>query len=110
MKAISRILVVFVSGLGAVSAQTVGASLQGTVSDPSGAVVPGAQVEIRNVETGATRSLVTDGGGRWREPVLPPGEYELRVIAAGFQTVLRKGIHLAVGQDAVVDLTLELGR
>src|SRR5207249_3009906 len=56
------------------------------------------------------RPLKADESGRWREPVLVPGEYELRVSAPGFQTLLRKGIHLAVGQDAVVDLALELGR
>jgi len=53
---------------------------------------------------------VTDEGGRWREPVLLPGDYELRVSATGFQTILRKGIHLAVGQDAVMDLHLDLGQ
>jgi hypothetical protein len=92
------------------SAQTVGASLQGTIHDPSGAVLPRTQVEIRNVETGATRSLTADDGGRWREPVLLPGEYEIRASAPGFQTVVRKGIHLAVGQEAVLDLGLEVGQ
>jgi len=64
------------------SAQTVGASLQGTVYDPSGGFVPGAAIEIRNVEQGAVRALTTDDKGRYREPLLPPGEYELRVRAA----------------------------
>ena len=104
-----RLLFVCLAGLGVAYAQTVGASLQGTVTDPSGAVVPGAQVEIRSVDTGATRSLATDDGGRWREPVLLPGDYELRITAAGFQTTIRKGIHLSIGQDAVVDLHLEIG-
>ena len=110
MKVALRVLFVFWAVLGAVSAQTVGASLQGTVYDPSGAVIPSVQVEIRNVETGAVRTLVTDEGGRWREPVMPPGEYELRVSLSGFQTVLRKGINLSVGQEAVLDLRLELGK
>jgi outer membrane receptor protein involved in Fe transport len=92
------------------SAQTVGASLQGTVYDPSRAVVPKSGVEIRSVETGATRRLTSDEEGRWREPVLLPGEYEIRVSAPGFQTVVRKGIHLAVGQEAVLDLVLEVGQ
>src|SRR5260370_33970025 len=94
----------------AANAQTVGASLQGTVYDPSGAVVPSAQVEIRNVDTGGIRTLVTDEGGRWREPVLLPGDYELRITAAGFQTIVRRGIHLSVGQEAVVDLHMEIGK
>src|SRR6202171_6578255 len=110
MKAMLRILLVCWAALASALAQSVGASLQGTVYDPSGAVVPQAEIAIRNVDTGAIRTLVTDQGGRWREPVLLPGDYELRVSAAGFQTVLRKGIHLAVGQDAVMDLHLDLGQ
>ena len=110
MKVALRVLFIFSAALGAAYAQTVGANLQGTVYDPSGAVIPGVQIEVRNVETGAVRTLVTDEGGRWREPVLPPGEYELRVSSSGFQTVIRKGINLAVGQEAVVDLRLELGK
>src|SRR5713226_833346 len=110
MKAMLRVMLVCSASLAAAFAQTVGASLQGTVYDPSGAVVPQAEISIRNVDTGAVRTLVTDEGGRWREPVLLPGGYELRVSATGFQTMLRKGIHLAVGQDAVMDLHLDLGQ
>src|SRR5216684_631579 len=90
------------------SAQTVGASLQGTVYDPSGGFVPGAAIEIRNVEQGAVRALITDDKGRYREPLLPPGEYELRVKVAGFQPVVLKGIKLTIGQDAVLDVKLEI--
>src|SRR6266404_4263879 len=110
MKAMLRVLLICWAALASAFAQTVGASLQGTVYDPSGAVVPQAEVAIRNVDTGAIRTLVTDEGGRWREPVLLPGDYELRVTAVGFQSILRKGIHLAVGQDAVMDLHLDLGQ
>src|SRR6267143_621998 len=90
------------------SAQTVGASLQGTVYDPSGGFVPGAAIEVHNVEQGAVRALATDDKGRYREPLLPPGEYELRVKVAGFQPVVLKGIKLTIGQDAVLDVKLEI--
>src|SRR5437870_1394893 len=92
------LLAVLAASAALLSAQTVGASLQGTVTDPSGAPVAAASVEVRHVETGTPRALVTDEGGRWREPVLPPGEYQVRVTARGFQTIVRKGVHLAVGQ------------
>src|SRR3982074_2048188 len=69
----------FFISAGSSLAQTIGASLQGTVYDPSGAFVPGATIEIRNVEKGGTRTLTTDDHGRYREPLLPPGEYELRM-------------------------------
>src|SRR6266567_1423861 len=87
---------------GALFGQTIGASLQGTVSDPSGAVVANATVEIVNLETGASHSLLTDEAGRWREPVLMPGEYQVKASAPGFQTLMRTGIHLSVGQEAVI--------
>ena len=65
------------------SAQSVGASLQGSVTDSSAAAIARAEVEIVNVDTGSTRALTTDGGGRWREPVLPPGDYRIRVSSPG---------------------------
>src|SRR5207244_13399339 len=72
---------------GAAFAQTVGASLQGTVHDPSGAVVPGAEVEIRNVETGAARMLKADESGRWREPVLLPGDRKSTRLNSSHQII-----------------------
>jgi outer membrane receptor protein involved in Fe transport len=80
------------------------------VSDPSGAGIPNAGVEIHNVETGVSRTIRADASGRWREPVVQPGEYELHIYAPKFQTNVRKGVHLAVGQDAVVDVELEISR
>ncbi len=95
---------------GSLSGQTVGASLQGTIYDPSGAVVPKAEIEIRSVDKGSVRALTTDDRGRYREPLLLPGAYELRVTAPGFQPVVLKGIQLTVGQDAVLDVKLEITR
>lgn len=59
-------------------AQTVGASLRGTVYDPSGSVVPNASIEVRSVDKGSVRTLTTDDRGRYREPLLLPGAYELQ--------------------------------
>src|SRR5881409_117477 len=97
-------------GCSPAGAQTVGASLQGSLLDPSGSVVAGGTLELRNVGTGAAQTQVSDDLGRFRFPVLPPGEYELHVSAPGFQPMVRKGITLAVGQNAVIDVKLELGR
>lgn len=110
MKSLVLLAVSFEAVLGGASAQTVGASLQGTVTDPSGAVVPNASVQITNLGMAAVRTLVTDASGRWRDPVLLPGAYEVRFSAPGFQTTVRKAIQLEVGQDVVVDLRLEVGQ
>jgi len=96
--------------LNAAYAQTVGAGLHGTITDASGAVVANASVQITNVATSTVHGLVTDESGRWREPVLLPGEYEVRASAPGFQTTVRRGIQLEVGQDVVLDLRLEVGQ
>src|SRR3989449_8819509 len=86
-----------------------GASVQGTISDATGAVLPGASVNVKNSGTGSSVELVTDERGRYLAPVLQPGEYEIQASLPGFQTVTRRGIRLAVGQNAVVDIKLEVG-
>src|SRR5215831_1353598 len=108
MTSVVRVLLAIVAASLAVLSQTVGAGLRGIVNDPSGAGIPNASVEIHNVETGTSRILKADAGGRWREPIVQPGEYEIHLSAPGFQTIVRKGVHLAVGQDAVVDVDLEI--
>ena len=95
---------------GPVHAQTVGASLQGIVSDSSGATVADVDVLIVSVATGAVRDVKTDATGRYRVPVLQPGEYEVHISRAGFQPVVRRGVQLAIGQNAVIDVRLEVGR
>src|SRR5215469_14424187 len=74
---------------GGADAQTVGAGLHGTVTDASGALVANAAVQITNIGTGTVRHFVSDDSGRWREPALLPGEYEIRASARGFQTSIR---------------------
>ncbi len=93
-----------------VRAQNVGGSIQGTVSDSSGHAIAGAQVAVRNAGTGDVRELVTEPSGRYHAPLLPPGEYEVKVSMTGFQTVERRGVRLTVGQDAVLDVALDLGK
>lgn len=88
----------------------VSAAISGRVTDPSGATVSGAAVTAKNVETGETRGTVTDDAGRYWVPSLAVGEYELHVMKKGFQEQVRGGIHLAVGQEASVDMALKLGQ
>src|SRR6266540_647956 len=92
------------------AAQNVSATIHGTVTDDGGAVLPGVQVTVRNVGTGAVHERVTDGGGSYALPLLPPGEYEVHFALFGFQGVARRGIRLTVGQDAVVSVKLQIGQ
>ncbi len=87
----------------------VSASIIGVVTDLSGRPVPSATVTTKNLETGAIRSSLTDDAGRYLVLSLPVGEYEVSVRKANFQDTLRTGIHLVVGEEASVDLRLQLG-
>jgi carboxypeptidase family protein/TonB-dependent receptor-like protein len=84
------------------------AALTGTITDQNGAVIGGAQVMIKNADTGIERTLATNDEGLYTAPLLQPGTYEIRVIKEGFAVVIRKDIHLAVGQTLVIDLRMPL--
>src|SRR6266436_2839458 len=101
-------LFMVLSCLASVRAQ-ISASIKGIVTDSSGAPVPSATVKTKNLETGAIRSGITDDLGRYLVLALPVGEYQVRVAKPGFQDAVRSGIHLVVGQEANVDLRLQVG-
>jgi hypothetical protein len=89
--------------------QVVGGSIAGTVKDDSGAAVSGANVIVKNLETGAERRAVTDEAGRYATLSVAIGRYEVLAEKSGFASQRRTGIELAVGQTALVDLTLPVG-
>ena len=91
------------------SAQDFRATLNGTVLDPSGAVVPKAQLEVRNTETGEVRKAVTQANGQFSVPLLPPGTYTASAEAPGFKKVLRENIILRAGQAFGIEMTLQVG-
>src|SRR5919108_4835574 len=90
-------------------AQTTTAAFLGTVMDPSGAVLPGVQVTASNVDTGLKRTTITNEEGRFLLSELPPGSYEVVVNLAGFETLIRKGMTLTIGQQANLSLTMKVG-
>src|SRR5512147_2560473 len=71
-------------------AQTTNATVFGTVTDSVGAVVPGASVHVKNVDTGVTQSAVTDGAGQFRVGNLLIGNYEVEAAMPGFRTIVRR--------------------
>src|SRR5579862_9557894 len=89
------------------SAQIVGGTISGTVRDASGALLPGAAVTVRQVETGAVRNLTTGEDGRFSAPSIAVGEYAVTVNLPGFNPQEQKGVSVAVGQS--VQLTFVLG-
>jgi outer membrane receptor protein involved in Fe transport len=94
---------------GSGNAQLSTATLFGTVTDATGAVIPHATVTLTQTETNFTRTSATKDDGSYREEFLPIGPYKVTVAAPGFRTLQRAGVVLAVMQDAELSLTLENG-
>jgi outer membrane receptor protein involved in Fe transport len=109
MTGAKALLAMTIVGIPCVDAQTNGTIL-GTVTDASGAAIAGAAVEVKNIETGVVRGVVTNTQGRYNVPELIVGEYEVQASMTGFQTTVRKDITLSVGSQSVVDFSLEVGQ
>jgi hypothetical protein len=92
------------------SAQVLYGSIVGTVTDASGALVPGATVTVTNTNTNATRETKTDGGGRYTIGNVPAGNYDLKIAASGFRPVARTGVVVTINTVVRVDLSLEVGQ
>lgn len=91
-----------------IAAQVSGGSISGIVSDPSGAVVPNAEIKVRNLATGIERDLDTDGVGFYSVPNLSPGNYDITVSFKGFRTMKQNAL-VTVGAELAVNIRLELG-
>src|SRR5881628_2961445 len=89
--------------------QTSTATILGVVKDASGALIPGVSIAVKHTESGLTRTAISSERGAYSVPLLPVGAYELTTTMPGFKQQVRSGINLVVGQEAVIDLTLEVG-
>jgi len=89
-------------------AQITAATISGTVKDDTGGVLPGADIVAKNVDTGISRSAVSNGDGGFTLAGLPPGKYEVRVALPGFNTSVQT-LELAVAQQAGFVVTLKVG-
>jgi outer membrane receptor protein involved in Fe transport len=90
-------------------AQVTTGAISGTVRDATSGVLPGAAVTVKHVQTGMTRTAVTDDQGHYRVTNLNLGDYEVDAALSGFQTEVRKGVTLTIGREAVVDFAMRLG-
>ncbi len=90
-------------------AQSLNASISGTVTDPAGAAVPDAQLALTSVATGAVAKATSGPDGLYSFPNLLPGAYELKATAPGFRDFIQRGITLNISTPARLDIRLELG-
>jgi hypothetical protein len=90
--------------------QTQLATAFGTITDPSGAPIPGANVVIVNQGTGLKRSALTDTAGQYRFAGLPTGNYSLRIEKTGFQSQIREGVDLTSASEVMINSALTIGQ
>jgi hypothetical protein len=91
------------------SAQTVSTEILGLVTDPTGAVIPNAEITARRVATGDVRTTRTNETGNYIFPLLDIGEHEVTAASPGFKTEVRRGIVLQLNQKARIDFQLAVG-
>ncbi len=91
-------------------AQVSGATLTGTVTDTTGAVIPNVQISIKNQATGETRNVTVDSKGLYSAPNLLPGVYDVTATAQGFATTVQKSVVLTVGAQQLLNLKLQVGQ
>jgi hypothetical protein len=104
------VLLVTVMSVPNVHAQAAFGTILGTVTDTTGAVVPGAAVTVTNTGTNLASHVISDDHGRYVAASLIPGTYAVQVEKAGFQKVIQQGIILSVGASVVADETLPVGK
>jgi len=107
-RAVSGFLIVGILFSIPTRAQVAGATLSGTITDPTGSVVMKVELAIKNVATGVTTKVTTNSDGFYIAANLLPGEYVVTISAPGFNTEERTGILLTVGAQQVFDLALHV--
>jgi len=107
---VRAILACVVLMAGSLAAQTFRGTILGSVTDASGAVVPGASVKVHNVNTGQDRVTVTTADGTYAVPELPVGTYSVTVTQKGFQTSITNTVAVDVASERRVDVSLKPGQ
>jgi hypothetical protein len=112
MKSLACVVVCLVLASSVAYAQGVGASgdIQGTVTDPSGALLPKATITVADTQTGLQRTVVTDATGQFRVPNLAPATYDVSVQVPGFANAVRKGVVVSIGQTVISDFQLKVSQ
>lgn len=92
------------------SAQEFRGSISGTVTDPNGAIIPGATVAVKNVDTNIAATVTTNDAGAFTVPFLIPGKYNVTVTTSGFKTAVRENLQVAVDDKLTLDFKMEIGQ
>src|SRR5579863_3392072 len=103
------ILAIVIFSAGHAYAQVSGATLSGTITDPSGAAIAGAKVSISNKATGVVRDVTTDAAGLYSAPNLLPGVYDVTASASGFSAAKESDITLTIGAQQTLNMPLRVG-
>ncbi len=107
---VRAILACVVLMAGSLAAQTFRGTILGSVTDASGAVIPGASVKVHNVNTGQDRATSTSADGTYAVPELPVGTYNVTVTQKGFQTSITNAVAVDVASERRVDVSLKPGQ
>jgi len=104
------LLFLFVGLASRVYAQAVTGNISGTVTDSSGAVIAGANIQVKNTATGVTQTTTSNSQGRYNVPDLTVGTYDVQASNSGFQTVVHAGVNVTVGSQLTIDFPLPVGQ
>src|SRR5947207_10240085 len=84
-------------------------AISGRVTDPSGAIIAGAQVSVTNPAMGTKSAVTTNADGIYRAPLLSPGKYQIEVTAPGFKKAVRSDVEVRVADRLAINIVLEIG-
>src|ERR1700757_4201650 len=112
MKSLACMVVCLVLASSLAYSQGIGSSgdIQGTVTDPSGALLPRATITVLDTQTGLRRAAMTDSSGQFRVTNLAPAVYDVSAQASGFAEAIRKGVVVSIGQTVVSDFQLKVSQ
>jgi len=102
-------LVALAAGAARAQSQAANGTIEGTIKDGSGGLLPGVTVTIHNTDTGSERIVVTDGNGLYRAPLLSLGNYQVTAELAGFKKQQQTGIPITAGSAAVINIVMDVG-